>query len=118
MQRALKTRLDLTPAQAEVLARHGGAARFVYNWGLEQRTQTYKATGKGLSYPQQNRALTELKRENEWLYAVSKWVGQDALRRLDTAFGNFFRDVKKTAKHKSRSPQFKKNMGIHEIKPG
>ena len=93
LQRALKTRLDLTPAQAEVLARHGGAARFVYNWGLEQRQQAFNATGKGLSYPQQNRALTELKQENPWLHELSKWVGQDALRRLDTAFGNFFRDA-------------------------
>ena len=108
LQRALKTRLDLTPVQASVLARHGSAARFVYNWGLERRSEHYKVTGKGLTYPQQNKALTQLKVENAWLYEVSKWVGQDALRRLDTAFGNFFRDAKKVAKRKIGYPQFKK----------
>ena len=58
VQRALKTRLDLTPAQAEMVSNHGGAARFVYNWGLEQRQKAFQETGKGLNYPQQNKALT------------------------------------------------------------
>jgi putative transposase len=107
IQRALKTRLDLTPTQREVLARHGGAARFVYNWGLEQRQTAYQTTGQGLTYPQQNLTLTQLKAQQPWLYKLSKWVGQTALRNLDTAFANFFRDAKKHRSRKAGFPQFK-----------
>ena len=40
-KRAYKYRCYPTDAQAAVLARTFGCARFVYNWGLRQRMEAY-----------------------------------------------------------------------------
>jgi putative transposase len=112
IHKSIKTRLDPNQSQRQALEKHAGTSRFVYNWGLEQRKVCYEASGKGLTYVQQNRSLTDLKRENPWMYEVSKWVGQDALRRLDAAFSNFFNSLKKRKPGKARPrvgfPKFKK----------
>ena len=37
MQKAFRTELDLNEAQRTACARHVGAARYAYNWGLARK---------------------------------------------------------------------------------
>lgn len=44
--RAYKTELDLNDKQVTAYKKHAGAARFAYNWGLRQKQERYKTSGK------------------------------------------------------------------------
>lgn len=91
-KRAYRYRCYPTPAQAAVLARTFGSARFVYNWALRLRTDAYYQRQERISYAATSAALTTLKHEPEtaWLNDVSSIPTQQALRHLDRAFRNFF----------------------------
>ena len=91
-KRAYRYRCYPTPAQASVLARTFGCARFVYNWSLCLRSDAYFQRHERVSYAATSTALTLLKREpaTAWLTEVSSVPVQQALRHLDRAFRNFF----------------------------
>jgi putative transposase len=94
IQRAYKTELALNNEQITACKRHTGAARWAYNWGLQRKQETYRATGKSPSAMELHRDLNALKQTAvPWMYAVSKCAPQEALRNLDTAFAHFFRRV-------------------------
>ena len=107
-KRAYKFRCYPTNAQAAVLARTFGCARFVYNWGLRQRTEAYYNRHEKMGYHETSAALTVLKQHpnTAWLNEVSSVPTQQALRHLDRAFRNFFagRGKYPTA-HKKRGAQ-------------
>lgn len=94
-----------TPEQEQVLARTFGCTRYIYNWGLNQRTQAFQR-GERMDYRQSSAALTELKRQPDhlWLNEVSSVPVQQSLRNLQTAFRNFF-------EKRTRYPTFKKKGG-------
>ena len=50
VMRTSRCRFYPTPEQRDNLARTFGCARFVYNWGLEDRTNAYHADGTSLNY--------------------------------------------------------------------
>jgi len=110
--RAYKVELDPNNKQRTALMQHCGAARHVYNWGLEEKQKAYKETGKSPGAMELHRKLNELKRVSKedggkpWLYFTSKCAGQEALRDLDRAFSSFFRRCKQGAKRKGY-PKFK-----------
>lgn len=106
--RAYKVELDPNNKQRTALARHAGAARWAWNWGLARRIEEYKKTGKSSNAIEQHRQLNALKKTPEyaWCYTVSKCVFQEALRNLDRAYQNFFRRVK--AGEKPGFPKFKR----------
>src|SRR5690242_344745 len=81
-----------TPAQAAMLARTFGCARFVYNWALRLRTDAYYERQERLSYVDLSAALTSLKQQpaTAWLNEVSSVPIQQALRHLETGLRNFF----------------------------
>jgi putative transposase len=91
-KRAYKYRCYPTDAQAAVLTRTFGCARFIYNWGLKLRTDAHYDRHEKLGYHDTSAALTELKRQPDatWLNDVSSVPIQQALRHLDQAFHNFF----------------------------
>jgi putative transposase len=93
--RAFKTELDLNNQQKRACARHAGAARFAYNWGLARKQEAIVHSEKTPSAIDLHRELNVLKKtELSWMYAVSKCAPQEALRDLDKAFAHFFRRVK------------------------
>jgi putative transposase len=100
MIRSYKVELNPNKKQIELFNQASGTARFIYNWGLDRRITEYKENKKLLSYFKQNKELTELKHNNDWMYNVPKSIHQMALINLDGAFKNFF-------KHISRFPKFK-----------
>jgi len=112
VQRAYRVELDPNNRQRTALRCHAGAARWAYNWGLQQKIETYKSTGKSPNNIELHRELNKLKRTDPeeggvpWMYGVSKCAPQEALRDLDRAFRGFFRRCKKGAKRKG-FPRFK-----------
>lgn len=107
-------RYELKPnnKQRTLLAKHAGTARFAYNWGLARRMEEYKETQKSSNAIEQHRELNSLKKtEFSWMYEVSKCAAQEALRDLDKAYQNFFRNIKNVKK--PGFPRFKKK-GIHD----
>ena len=93
--RAFKTELDLNNRQKTACARHAGAARYAYNWGLARKIAAYRNGEKVHTAIDLHRELNVLKKtELVWMYAVSKCAPQEALRDLDRAYAHFFRRVK------------------------
>ena len=93
-------------------AKHAGAARFTYNWGLKQRIDFYEKDKTTTNAIEQHRVLNCLKaQEFPWMYEVSKCAPQEALRDLDRAFRNFFQGLKQGKK--VGFPKFKKK-GRHD----
>lgn len=88
----------------ELLAKHFGCTRFVYNYFLNQRQEQYKEEGKSDNYYAQAKALTELKKKEEtaWLKEVNSQTLQFALRNLETAYTNFFQKRAKFPNYHSK----------------
>ena len=109
--RAFKTELDLNHVQRTACARHAGAARYAFNWGLARKIEAYQAGQKVPTAIDLHRELNALKQgELSWMYEVSKCAPQEALRNLDQAYAHFFRRVKekKSGKQvKAGFPRFK-----------
>jgi putative transposase len=105
-KRAYKFRFYPTEEQQQLLTKTFGCVRYVYNWGLRLKTDTYHQTGKRLHYKDLCARMTVLKRQSEmvWLNDVSSVALQQALRHLDRAFINFFEG-------RARYPQFHKKHG-------
>ena len=101
--RGFKYRFYPTAAQKLELAQTFGCTRFVYNWALKLKTDSYYQEEKTLSYTEISNALTKLKKDPEktWLKQVSSVPLQQGLRHLNTAFKNFFAG-------RSKYPKFKK----------
>lgn len=89
-KKGFKYRFYPTEEQQAVLAKVFGHTRYVWNWALELRTNTYYEEGESLSYTDTARRLTDLKKEKTWLREVSSVALQQKLRDLDQAFQNFF----------------------------
>ena len=89
---AYKFRFYPTEEQCEALAKTFGCARYVYNWALELRTQSYYEGGKSLTYTDTSKALTKIKSDenHHWLKEPSSVALQQSLRTLESAFQNFF----------------------------
>jgi putative transposase len=104
VKRAFKYRFYPTDEQAAELSRTFGCVRLVYNKALEERTRAWYGEQHRVSYVQSSAALTEWKKTGElaFLTEVSSVPLQQALRHLQTAFGNFFAKRAKYPRYKSR----------------
>ena len=108
IKRAYKFKLKPNPQQTTHFLQFAGARRYIYNRGLDQRQKVYEATGKTLSYFEQNNELPLLKEQEEtaWLSDIHSQVLQQSLKDLDRGFTNFFTRIKKG--QKPGFPRFKK----------
>lgn len=104
MIKAYKYKLKPDDRQQALLLQFFGCTRFIYNWGLERKTATYKEKGKSLTYVQLAKDLTSLKKEEEykWLNDCTNEGLQQSLRNLDMAFTTFFRKKANYPKFKSK----------------
>jgi putative transposase len=106
MEYSYKFRIYPNAEQEALIQKTFGCARFVYNLFLARRIYEYNATGKSSTRFQQDKALTVLKQETEWLQEPDKCALQNALKDLDNAYKNFFRSVKSGGK--TGLPRFKR----------
>lgn len=105
--KAYKFRIYPNKDQQVLLAKTFGSVRLVYNHYLNMKTKTYEESGKSLSYTKCAADLVDLKKEKPFLKEVDSIALQQALRHLDTAFQNFFRDKSKGY------PKFKSKKNHH-----
>lgn len=105
MEYSYKFRIYPSTTQIQQIQRTFGCCRFVFNHFLAERTEQYKQTGKSPTRFQQDKSLTALKKDLEWLREVDATALQAALQSLDTAYQNFFRRVKQG--QKPGYPRFK-----------
>jgi putative transposase len=110
-RRAFKYRLYPNIEQQHALAIQFGHARYAYNWGLATRSAYYKEHGKGLSFFELKRMLTELKHdpEHEWMKGADSQVLQAKIEDLDRAYTNFFEG-------RAKYPKFKTRKGTQSIR--
>ena len=99
-----KFRIYPNREQEELLSKHFGCSRFVYNYFLNERKEQYQKDNKSDNYYKQAKTLTELKKQDDynWLKEVNSQTIQFSLRSLDTAYVNFFRGTSQFPKFKSR----------------
>ncbi len=101
MYKARKYRIYPTSSQKELIHKHCGSVRFLYNLALETKTMAYLGSKVNLSRYDLQKQLVDLKKELPWLKEINSQSLQVALLDLDTAYSNFF-------KGRAGFPKFKK----------
>ncbi|WP_028776918.1 IS200/IS605 family element RNA-guided endonuclease TnpB [Shimazuella kribbensis] len=102
MHKAFQYRLYPTTKQAALINKSIGCSRFVFNHFLGKWNDTYKETGKGLTYLLCSSLLTAKKKEFEWLKEVDSTSLQNTLKNLADAFSRFFQKQNNAPRWKSR----------------
>lgn len=110
MIKAYHFRLYPTLSQIPLLASSFGAVRYVYNTALSYRSKAYKRRKESISYYDSVKLLNILKKAKPWLRDAYSQSLQMALRNLDTAFTNFFRDPASVG-----YPKFKKKTSAQSL---
>lgn len=105
MERSYKFRIYPNIAQMQQIQRTFGCCRFIWNYYLVLRKESYERDGKTLDYFDCARDMTRQKKSLKWLQDADSTALQSTLRDLDTAYQNFFRRVKQG--QKPGYPQFK-----------
>lgn len=102
MLKAYKYRLSPSEAQVQLINKHIGSARFVYNLALECKQMAYAGAKINLTCFDLTKQLPDLKKECEWLKEVNSQSLQSSIVNLDRAFTNFFKGHNDFPKFKSR----------------
>lgn len=102
VNKAYKFRIYPTKKQEILIAKTIGCSRFVFNRFLGQWNDTYKETGKGLTYNACSAELTKLKKEFVWLNEVDSIALQSSLKNLADSFTRFFQKQNKAPRFKSK----------------
>ena len=105
MFKAYKYRIYPTKKQAELVNKHIGSIRFVYNIALETKQIAYAGYGKNLSCFALNNQLPELKKECPWLKEINSQSLQQSITDLDSAYTKFFKGQADFPKYKSKHSQ-------------
>jgi len=102
MLRAYKYRLYPSIEQSELINRHIGSCRFVYNLALETKQTAYAGSKTNLSVFDLIKQLPDLKDELIWLKEVNSQSLQFTIRNLDVAYTAFFKGRANFPKFKSK----------------
>lgn len=100
---AFKYRIYPNSEQTELIHKHFGCARFIYNYALNKKITAYQTEKVSLSRFDIQKDLPKLKEgEAVWLKEVNSQSLQASLENLDKAYTKFFRDKKGFPKFKSK----------------
>jgi putative transposase len=91
MIRAYKYRIYPNAQQRELIEKHFGCTRFVYNWALDKKIKAYKETGKSPSRFDLSKMIPPLKKEHTWLKEVNAQSLISAIMNLDEAYKRYFK---------------------------
>ena len=89
-------------SQEDLLQKHFGHCRYIYNYFLEVKIKHYKETKKTITWIDLANRLPKLKEENQWLVEIGSQSLQQSIRNLDNAYTAFFRSGKGFPKFKSK----------------
>lgn len=118
MLKTYEYRMYPTIKQQELLSKHFGCARFIYNWALSLKIKKYEDENKNISCFDLIRELTPLKNKEEykWLYEVDNQSLQQSIRHLDNAFNKFFKEKIGFPKFKNKKHDKKSYSTILNVK--
>lgn len=104
VQKAVKVQIYPRASDKELLAKHFGVRRFIFNKFLEIRQKEYIENKQSIGYNACSALVTEMKKspEFEWLKEVNSQTIQAALKDLDGAYDRFFRKISKFPRFKSK----------------
>ena len=102
MLKSFKYRILPTEAQSELINKHIGSSRFVYNLALETKTMAYAGNQINLSCFDLIKQLPDLKKECTWLKEINSQSLQAPIRNLDNAFTRFYKGQGNFPKYKSK----------------
>jgi len=88
--------------QRELLQKHFGSCRFVYNHFLQVKINHYKSTKKTINWQDMATQLPKLKEEYDWLSEIGSQSLQQSILNLDRAYTAFFRSGHGFPKFKSK----------------
>jgi len=91
MYKAYKYRIYPNKLQKELIHKHYGSSRFVYNLALETKQMAYAGSKVNLNCFDLIKQLPELKKECEWLKEVNSQSLQQSIQNMDIAFKKFFK---------------------------
>ena len=102
--KAYRYRLYPNKEQQELINKHIGCCRYVYNYGLEMKIKAYQESKKAISRFDIQRKLPMLKKNEEtsFLKEVNSLSLQATLACLDNAFTRFFKEKKGFPKFKTK----------------
>ena len=80
--KGIKVKIYPKKNQIELIEKHFGCNRFVYNWALNRKVEFYKQHEKSLSEAKLMRLLTKIKHEEdkEWLKEVHSQTLQQSIK--------------------------------------
>jgi len=93
--KAYKFRIYPSEIQKQLIEKSFGCSRFIYNNMLALQIKTYEEQGKSYSKYDLVKMIPKLKKEYEWLKEVDSTCLQATIDDLDSAYQNFFREIKK-----------------------
>jgi putative transposase len=105
MLKGLKYRILPNTTQKELISKHIGSSRFVYNLALETKSTAYLGSKHNFSPFDLIKQLPDLKKECEWLKEVNSQSLQQSIQNMDIAFKKFFKGAgfpKYKSKHKGK----------------
>ena len=102
MLKSFKYRIYPTGVQAELINKHIGSSRFVYNLALDTKTMAYAGNQINLSCFDLIKQLPDLKKECTWLKEINSQSLQAPIRNLDNAFTRFYKGQGNFPKYKSK----------------
>ena len=105
MEKCYKYRIYPNAEQEMLIQKTFGCCRFTYNRFLAERMEAYKQEKKTITRFEQDKKLTDLKKELTWLKEADSTALQAVTQNLDVAYRNFFRRVKNG--EKPGFPKFK-----------
>ena len=108
-----KYRIYPTKIQEELLSKHFGANRFIWNYFLNERKEYYlknkeeieaKRIKGNINYYDNCKELTLMKEKEDykWLKEINSQSLQCTLKHLDSAYNDFFRKTKRFPQYKSK----------------
>ncbi len=110
VEQAFRFELDPNQKARVALAKHIGAARFAYNWGLARLKEALEQGRLLPSAIQLHKEWNRWKRENApWWVEVSKCAPQEAFRDLEKAFRNW-------REGRANFPRFKRKKSLDDNK--
>ena len=103
MIKSFKIRIYPTKTQEELIWKHIGSCRYIWNWMLAKQKELYAAGEKHLSGFGMTKLLPPLKKdgEHDWLNEVSAFSLQTVCKDLQEAYDQFFKKISGYPKFKS-----------------
>ena len=101
-----KFRIYPSVDQIHRLSMSFGCVRYVYNYFLNKEQESYKKNKKHLGYYSNAKALTELKKEKDWLKECNSQSLQHSLKHLERAYTNFFEKRGELPRFKSKKSHY------------